>query len=389
MGERHLEPYRCANCGGTVKWNITKKRMECAACRTPYEPEGGGRQIQKHAYESLAEDEKRLILFPELTVMRCSGCGAELTFDSDDTAKVCPLCGSSNVWGGRQSVGIPPDGIIPFQIDRAEAQRLFRKWVKGLRFAPGGLKKTFQEGRLQGMYVPFWAFDAQASAFYQGRGGRERKVRDRNGKVRTVVDWERADGTVSQKFSDIQIPAASGDVREVLGMVLPYHTEKYTVPFAPIYLSGFSAERYTVSVSDGLESAKGKMESELRQRAKTQIRRRGYDRAQIDSLQMTLDRTMYQHLLFPAWCSSYVYGGERYLYVINGETGRVGGKRPYSIPKIAAAVVLILLLLWGIFGDAKTDAAPMDGMAAVQAEQSGQDDACGTDIKTAFLERGL
>ena len=178
MKERCLEQYRCANCGGTIKWNITKKKMECAACRTPYEPEGEGRQIQKHAYESLAEDEKRLILFAELTVMQCSVCGAELTFDSDDTAKVCPLCGSSNVWGERQSVGISPDGIIPFQIDRAQAQRLFRKWVKGLWFAPGGFKETFQEGRLQGMYVPFWFFDAEADAFYQGRGGRERRVKD-------------------------------------------------------------------------------------------------------------------------------------------------------------------------------------------------------------------
>lgn len=386
MKERCLEQYRCANCGGTIKWNITKKKMECAACRTPYEPEGEGRQIQKHAYGSLAEDEKRLILFAELTVMQCSVCGAELTFDSDDTAKVCPLCGSSNVWSQRQDVGIPPDGIIPFQIDRAQAQRLFRKWVKTRWFAPGGLKKTFQEGCLQGMYVPFWSFDAEADAFYQGRGGRERRVKDAAGKNKTVVDWKRVTGTVGQTFCGIQIPAASGDVRQVLGTVLPYHAEKYAVPFAPMYLSGSSAERYTVSVSDGLENAKKKMESELRQRAKAQIRRRGHDRAQVDSIRMTLERTTYQHLLFPVWCSAYVYGGERYLYVINGETGVVGGKRPYSIPKIVAAVVLALALLWGIYSDTKADAAPLDGVFEAQV---GQDDVCGTDRGTAFFERGL
>ena len=27
----------CANCGGTIKWNIAKQQLECSSCRTPYE----------------------------------------------------------------------------------------------------------------------------------------------------------------------------------------------------------------------------------------------------------------------------------------------------------------------------------------------------------------
>lgn len=65
-------------------------------------------------------------------------------------------------------------------------------------------------------------------------------------------------------------------------------------------------------------------------------------------------RITYKHVLLPAWTSAFSYNGKQYMYIINGESGKVGGQRPYSVPKIlaavaagAAAVIAAFLLLSG------------------------------------------
>ena len=42
--------------------------------------------------------------------------------------------------------------------------------LKNRWFAPNSLKKTYQEGRLTGLYIPFWTYDAKADGWFTGRG---------------------------------------------------------------------------------------------------------------------------------------------------------------------------------------------------------------------------
>lgn len=41
--------------------------------------------------------------------------------------------------------------------------------------------------------------------------------------------------------------------------------------------------------------------------------------------------------------------GKLYQYLINGETGKVSGGRPYSAPKIVAAVLAAIAVLAGLY----------------------------------------
>ena len=50
----------------------------------------------------------------------------------------------------------------------------------------------------------------------------------------------------------------------------------------------------------------------------------------------------------PVWMAAYKYRGKTYRFVVNGQTGRVQGERPYSAWKIAAAVILGLILAGAI-----------------------------------------
>lgn len=358
LTQEKVENFVCENCGGTLKWNIAKKQLECGSCHTPYTLQQES-VIQEHPFEEYHQREQQTEAFPDETVVKCNSCGAEVVFDKDDTAKVCPMCGATQILPQKQVQGVPPDGVLPFEIDKQAAQQKFKKWVRSRWFAPNKLKTVYQEGKLNGVYIPFWTFDTQANGEYHGRGGKEHVREDKDGNRRVEVRWIPVSGHVGKFFDDIQISASMGQVNEVVDKVLPYSTQTKLHGYSPMYLSGFSAERYAIPATQAAETMKEKVRRELKRMAEEDIRSRGFDRADVQHLKLDLEDTTYKQVLLPAWFSSYAYGKKQYMYIINGETGEVGGQRPYSIPKIAAAVVaalvLVGLIVWG--SSEKTEAA--------------------------------
>lgn len=328
----------CANCGGTIKWNIAKQRLECASCRTPYEARTTVEQVEEHDFDGYVQREGRRVSFPDNTIIVCGTCGAQIAVDENCTATVCPMCGSSQLLESRQETGVPPDGVIPFRIDRETAQQNFSKWVKSRWFAPNRLKRAYQGGKLQGIYLPFWTFDAEVTSTYWGEGGRTHTERDKEGHVHTRVSWRPVSGTVGGSYDDLQVCATLNSASQVVEKILPYNTCDNTVPFSPSYLSGFLAEHYAVPATQAVETAKAQIRADQASEAESDILRRGFDQARVSDVDIHYHKVTYKHVLLPAWTSAFAYNGKQYMYIINGESGRVGGQRPYSIPKIVAAV---------------------------------------------------
>jgi hypothetical protein len=65
----------------------------------------------------------------------------------------------------------------------------------------------------------------------------------------------------------------------------------------------------------------------------------------IHGRQTVVDDIRFKHLLLPVWIGSYRFEGRPYQVVVNGQSGEVEGDRPYSVVKIAAAVLLGLVVL--------------------------------------------
>ncbi|MDH5453557.1 MAG: primosomal protein N' (replication factor Y) - superfamily II helicase, partial [Paracoccaceae bacterium] len=53
----------------------------------------------------------------------------------------------------------------------------------------------------------------------------------------------------------------------------------------------------------------------------------------------------FKHILLPVWTAAYKFRGRSYRFVVNGQTGKVQGERPWSVLKIAIAVVLLIALI--------------------------------------------
>lgn len=343
------ENWSCQNCGGTLKWNIKKQRFECEACRTPGKINAAKKSVKEHNYSDFKKLMQGEMAFPEETIISCSTCGAKVAFKKSETAKVCPMCGSTQIDAEKQLNGVAPDGIIPFKVDKEDAQANFHKWVKSRWFAPNKLKQAYQQGRLDGIYIPYWTFDAEVEGNYKGQGGKEYTVKNKKGETETKVNWHRVNGTVTDSFDDLAVCASENKVTQVIEEVLPFSTQKKSVPYASAFLSGFGAERYAVPADKAVGTAKKIMKQKMKDNARSDIITKGYDRANVEDIEMIYNQLKYKHVLLPVWTSAFSYGGKQYLYLINGETGKVGGNRPYSAVKIVIAVLVALAVLFGGF----------------------------------------
>ena len=344
--------YRCNACGGNMAWNIQKQTYECSSCRTPGDLGLEGKTIVQHPIGEYHTHNQGQLLEEGETVVVCSNCGSEVTFTESTTATTCPMCSSPQVDVQKQLLGVPPDGIIPFKLDKANAQEQFKKWVKSRWFAPNSLKKSYQQGKLDGIYVPFWTYDTDSSAYYTGQGGTQytEEVEDDEGNTtyETRTDWEFTSGYVYDSFDDIAVSDGSDRINEVIKGILPYSTEGGAYPYTPAFISGMGAEHYSKGAPTCFEEAEKIIKDKMHSLAYNDILTR-YDSAQVSSVDVSHQRVEYKNMLLPTWISSFAHGGKEYTYMINGETGKVNGKRPYSIPKIVSAVLVGLLILGGIF----------------------------------------
>ena len=74
----------------------------------------------------------------------------------------------------------------------------------------------------------------------------------------------------------------------------------------------------------------------------------GGDRQRIHDIDTSITDVTFKHVLLPVWLAAYKYRGKTYRFVVNGQSGRVQGERPYSAWKIATAVALGLIIAAGI-----------------------------------------
>jgi len=281
----------------------------------------------------------------ETRVVHCDTCGADVQFEAHIHSAECPFCASPVVTDTGTHRHIKPQAILPFRLSEREAHEKMGKWLKGLWFAPNTLAKYARStGKLSGLYVPYWAFDVATRSRYSGQRGTYYYVTVGSGKNmrrERRTRWTPASGQVRRQFLDLLVMAARSLPRANIRRLEPW-TLADLQPYKPDYLSGFRAEGYTVDLPEGFELAREKMAEQIRADIARDI---GGDEQRIASVSTDYSDERFKHLLLPIWMAAYRYRGESFRFIVNGQTGRVQGERPYSLWKIAGAAMLALAFL--------------------------------------------
>ncbi|MFT7060545.1 MAG: putative RNA-binding Zn-ribbon protein involved in translation (DUF1610 family) [Pseudorhodobacter sp.] len=278
----------------------------------------------------------------------CPSCGALVEFQGAEHATECPFCATPVVVGTGTNRQIKTQALIPFALDERTARASMVKWLGKLWFAPNGLVEYARKGRaLSGIYVPYWTFDAATRSRYAGQRGtyyyetrtvtvrEDGKSKQRQERVRKTR-WKSVSGWVGRAFDDVLVLASQSLPRHYTEALEPWDLAAVKA-FAPDYLAGFTAEGYTVGLSDGHERGQQIMASVIANDVKRDI---GGDEQRIDRINTDYTDETFKHILLPVWMAAYKYNGKTYRFVVNGQTGKVRGERPWSIWKIAFAVIL-------------------------------------------------
>ncbi|TCP41734.1 TFIIB-type zinc finger domain-containing protein [Rhodovulum marinum] len=343
--------FPCDQCGADLRFAPAQGRLVCDHCGhaepidDPGPWAGGLAELDFRAGLETALPDTEM---EEVRRLKCPNCGAEFEMAADRHATECPFCATPVVTDTGAQRRIKPQGVLPFALEERDAHTAMTDWLGRLWFAPNGLKDYARKGRrMDGIYVPYWTYDAATHSRYSGARGtvyHETRTVMRDGKPQRVqvqkVRWAPVSGRVARAFDDILVLATTSLPKRYTDALQPWDLSELD-PYRPEYLAGFRAEGYTVGLDEGFAEARAIMDRAIRRDVKFDI---GGDRQRIDRLQTQVSDVTFKHVLLPVWLAAYKYRGRTYRFVVNGRTGRVQGERPWSAWKIALAVILGLLL---------------------------------------------
>ncbi len=291
----------------------------------------------------------------EISLLHCKNCGANQHVEENYKSLHCVYCGTPLIREDAVTEQwILPGGVLPFQLTQQEALVRFKKWVKGLWWAPNDLQKASLDPQFtKGLYLPYWTFDAQLYGRYTGSRGdyyyETESYQDSKGNRRTrqvrKTRWSPVSGNIKGFVDDTLINASKQHTGKVPGGVSRWDLKKLQ-PFESGFLAGFVTEKYTIPLNQGHLEA----QDEMRAIATTWARRDiGGDEQRVNQLNIQLEEETFKHILLPVYISAYRYKNKEYSFFVNGENGSISGKRPYSFWKIFFAVLTVLLVFLAIY----------------------------------------
>ncbi len=349
--------FACPKCGAKLQYDPGARGQKCPYCGHEIEIPQSEEDIEELDFHKHLEGLAGEAEVQDRIVVKCRACGAETTFDPNVTADRCAFCAGPIVREGASSRLIRPRSLLPFKVTREAAHQSFRDWLRGLWFAPGSLKDYARRDHpIDGIYLPYWTYDAETTSFYRGERGDDYWVtetcRKSDGSTGTrsvkKTRWYPVSGTVWRNFDDVLVLASRSVPSPYAERLEPWDIENLE-SYRDEYLSGFRAESYQVDLAGGFERAREIMADAIREDVRRDI---GGDHQRIHSVRTQYDGVTFKHVLLPVWLSAYRYRERIYRFLVNGRTGEVQGERPWSWAKIALLVlgilgiVALVVLLW-------------------------------------------
>ena len=278
----------------------------------------------------------------EIDILRCSGCGAAMTYEVSKRSAACAFCGS--VLEIEHPADPPEEAriLLPFTVDRPQAELAFREWLRSLGwFRPGDLRTDARLETIQPLRWVGWVFDARAEVSWAADTDHDTHR----------SDWAPHAGRTEITYDDVVVPASRGLTREEIALLLP----SYGLGSADgdiDLIDDAILEQFDVPRS----TARARLIEAVERLARRRLEERHLPgrRSRNLSIATVLRGLAARRFAFPAWVLAYRYKNRLYRTVLSGQDAScLKGEAPYSAFRIAAAVTGAvaagaLLILLGI-----------------------------------------
>lgn len=286
----------------------------------------------------------------------CQSCGARLVLESNMRSALCPYCASPSIITRPPSTNRPaPNFLVGFVIDHDRATRAVKQWIAGSHmFARSDFKAAVPE-LTRGVYLPAYLYGAIANTEYSADIGENYTeietytTVDSKGKpvtrTRTVTktEWRSLHGHHCCYVVDVIVSASRGVANAALEAVEPFDLRALR-RYADSYISGWLAEEPSRSRDECFSLAHD--ETVAKVGGMLQRFMPGDSSSNLQH-QTELSNEVIDLVLLPIWTYAVRYAEDKppIQILVNGQTGRVGGKVPVSATKVTMAVVGVLLLI--------------------------------------------
>jgi DNA-directed RNA polymerase subunit RPC12/RpoP len=341
--------FPCEQCGSDLRYTPGATELTCQHCGHKQPIPAGmidrDEALEEHDYEAMLRDGAKAADYVDTKVVVCPSCGAQTDLHEAVQAAKCPFCDTPVVTDTGEHRYIKPKALVPFALNEGQAREKMTDWLGRLWFAPNGLKEYARKGRqMNGVYVPYWTYDADTKSRYTGQRGDHYyvTVKTKNGsRQERRTRWSGASGRVARSFDDVLALGSKSLPKTYTDALEPWDLT-VLVPFQNHYLAGFGAEGYQIQLDEGFADAQGKMRNVIEGDVRRDI---GGDEQRITALDTDYQNVTFKHILLPVWVAAYKYRNTTYRFVVNGQTGKVQGERPWSKAKIAIAAVVAVIVI--------------------------------------------
>ncbi|MBU4486941.1 MAG: hypothetical protein KKD38_08440 [Candidatus Delongbacteria bacterium] len=345
--------FSCTSCGADLKYKPGTINLKCDYCGAENDIPQIDAAIEELDFNTYLDDKSKTSEQLSVHIVKCEDCGASSTLDPKIKSASCPYCATPLIISSaHDEVMLQPKSLLPFKLERKDAQSEFRKWVIKLWFAPSDLKKASLDfDHFKGIYIPYWTYDSDTSSSYTGQRGiyyyiTETYTTTVNGKQVTKTRqvrktrWYFVSGRVARFFDDVLTAASKSLPVKYIYALEPWDLESL-VPFDEKYLSGFITEKYQIDLKEGFEIAKNIMAVVIRNDIRGDI---GGNEQRIFQVGTSYKDITFKHILLPVYVSAYRYKNKLFRFLVNARTGEVQGERPVSWLKITFAAIVVLAI---------------------------------------------
>ncbi len=308
--------FKCRNCGGNVVYEPGRGKMYCPHCE--------------------GEDSEDRVDNSSMT--QCVNCGAPIDVKDYISACRCEHCGSYLVLNERVEGTYEPHMILPFRVNKqAAVEAMNREFSKRL-FTPSDFMSQKSLEKMEGIYVPFWLYDYEASYDYVGEGIKVRSWTSGDTEY-TETSYYEVIRDMKVDFDRIPVDASYAMDDGIMDLMEPYHYQELK-GFQPKYMSGFYGEVY----NQGAPELEGRAQVKARNSSQEMMQASlgEYNRVRPVRNDLQLSRNGVHYALMPVWQYLYQYRGQTYQYHVNGQTGKVIGTTPVSRGKVLSYAASVL-----------------------------------------------
>lgn len=314
------DSFKCPTCGSNLFYEPELSSMMCRNCGNVYSPEtlelrGSLGISREHDYmgdSDISEDDKKR------HEISCNSCGATLIADENTMSTMCPFCGSPALITRRMTREFKPDYIVPFKIDKDQAQKIMREWLGSKKHTPRGFKTKSRLTGMTALYVPFWLLDCGVNTEMSGTG----KII--NGLNTTIYE---VNSTLTYYVKGVPFNASLNIANKLMEAIEPFDYRDM-VRFESKYLQGFYADKYDQLPTEMTDKIMKRIERFSD--SETELVSSKYSKYEVRSEKglTRLSEISIKYCLLPVWFMTVEFDGRQYQFAINGQTGEASGQVP-------------------------------------------------------------